>query len=212
MKLNPLETLLARRTPGVMDVTREYAVLVPLIPQGDGRYTLLYEVRAAALAHQPGEICFPGGQLEGEETPAACALRETEEELAIPPAAIRVLGRLDVLAHRTGSLIHPILGVVDPAAAKALRPSPAEVAETFQVPVDWLLAQEPEEFSYPLRPAPGADFPYDRLGIPPDYPWVPGRERVPAYHWQDRIIWGITGRITRHFTALLRQSQQEERP
>ena len=211
MKLNPLETLLARRTPGVMDVTREYAVLAPLIPQGDGRYTLLYEVRAAVLAHQPGEICFPGGRLEGEETPAACALRETEEELAIPSAAIRVLGRLDVLAHRTGSLIHPILGVVDPAAAKALRPSPAEVAETFQVPTDWLLAREPEEFSYPLRPAPEADFPYDRLGITPDYPWVPGRERVPAYHWQDRIIWGITGRITRHFTALLRQSQQEER-
>lgn len=195
--------------PTLLGARQEYAVLCPLIQQPDGVH-LLFEVRAAGVS-QAGEVCFPGGRMEAGESPAACALRETEEELAIPPAAVRVLGRLDVLAHRTGSLIHPILGVVDPAAAEALRPSPAEVAETFQVPVDWLLAREPEEFSYALQPAPEADFPYDRLGIAPDYPWVPGRERVPAYHWQNRIIWGITGRITRHFTALLRQSQQEER-
>ena len=195
--------------PRLLGGRSDFAVLVPLVETEQG-LCLLYEVRAGGI-RQPHEVCFPGGRMEPGETPTACALRETEEELAISPAAVRVLGRLDVLAHRTGSLIHPILGVVDPAAARALRPSPAEVAETLQVPVDWLLAQEPEEFSYPLRPAPGADFPYDRLGITPDYPWVPGRERVPAYHWQDRIIWGITGRITRHFTALLRQSQQEER-
>ena len=50
---------------------------------------LLFEVRADTLDRQPGEVCFPGGHMESGETPAACALRETEEELSIPSAAIR---------------------------------------------------------------------------------------------------------------------------
>lgn len=173
---------------------REYAVLVPLAEQA-GALHLLFEVRAETLNRQPGEVCFPGGRLEGAETPTACALRETWEELAIPPAAVEVLGLLDYQSGQGEFLLHPVLGLVDPAAAEALRPNPAEVKEVFWVPVEHFCTHPPAVYSYDLLPDVGEDFPYDRIGFPQGYRWRRGRMDVPVYPWGDRAIWGLTGRI-----------------
>ena len=51
-------------------------MLVPLVERPEG-LCLLYEVRADTLGRQPGEVCFPGGKMEGAESPESCALRET---------------------------------------------------------------------------------------------------------------------------------------
>ena len=86
MELEKLKRSLLERTPGLMDATGQYSVLVPLV-EGEGGLSLLYEVRAGSLRRQPGEVCFPGGRLEGAESPEECALRETWEELGIPARA-----------------------------------------------------------------------------------------------------------------------------
>ena len=198
-----LEHLLKGRTPGLMDVRGCYGVLVPLVP-GERGLELLYEVRARTLRRQPGEVCFPGGRLEGAETPEGCALRELEEELGIPPSAVQVLGRLDFIAHRSGFIMYPILGLVERGAAEGMTLSPGEVEETFRVPLDHLLSHPPQEYSYELLPHPAEDFPYELVGITRDYPWQRGRETVPVYPWQGRAIWGLTGRITRHLVELIR--------
>ena len=93
MELDKLNKLLEVRTPGLMDATGRYAVLVPLVESEQG-WQVLYEVRAAKLHRQPGEVCFPGGKMEGTESPESCALRETWEELSIPQDHIHLLGRL----------------------------------------------------------------------------------------------------------------------
>lgn len=76
--------------PTLLEARHEYAVLCPLVERPDGLH-LLFEVRSAGVS-QSGETCFPGGQMEPGETPADCALRETEEELSIPRAEIRLSG------------------------------------------------------------------------------------------------------------------------
>ncbi|MFR3920841.1 MAG: NUDIX domain-containing protein [Dysosmobacter welbionis] len=72
----------ADHVPGLLGARHSYAVLCPLVERPDGLH-LLFEVRSAALHRQPGECVSPGaGWRRGDAE--QCALRETEEELAIP--------------------------------------------------------------------------------------------------------------------------------
>lgn len=200
-----LKNLLSGRTPGLMDARAAYAVLVPLVEGEDGNYSVLYEVRANTLRRQPGEVCFPGGRMEAGETPEICALRETEEELGIPASSIRVLGRLDFIAHRANFIMYPILAVVSAEGVANMHPSAAEVGETFQVPLDYLMSTPPQEYNYELIPKTDENFPYELIGIPRDYRWQKGGENVPVYPWEGHAIWGLTGRITRHLVGLLKE-------
>ena len=199
--LNALARALRVRNPGLMDSRRTYAVLVPLVER-DGALHLLYEVRARTLRRQPGEVCFPGGRMEAGETPEECALRETYEELSIPPEKIQLLGRLDFIAHRASFLMQPVLGLVDATALADMRPSPAEVDQVFFVPLSHLLEAEPIVYGYDVIPTPAGSFPYELIGIPRDYQWQLGHENVPVYPWQGRAIWGLTGRITRNLIQI----------
>ena len=193
-------------TPGLLDGRQSYAVLVPLVERSDGLH-VLYEVRALTLRRQPGEVCFPGGHIETGEGPEQCALRETFEELGIPEEKIRVLGRLDFVAHRANFIMYPILAVISGETADHMEPNPAEVGETFEVSLSHLLETEPIEYDYELIPSPARNFPYELLNIPRDYKWQRGRENVPVYPWQGHAIWGLTGRITRHLVRMVRQWQ-----
>ncbi len=203
--LTALKRTLHTRIPGLMDAKRAYAVLVPLVER-EGELCLLYEVRASTLRRQPGEVCFPGGRMEGGESPKECALRETWEELAIPSGCVKLLGQLDFIAHRANFIMWPVLGVVDSAALERMVPNPAEVEEIFFVPLAHLLETEPVVYEYELIPTPAENFPYELIGIPKDYQWQHGSENVPVYPWQGRAIWGLTGRITRNLTQICKAS------
>ena len=113
-------------------------------------------------------------RLEPGEDAVSCALRETWEELGIPRPAVEVVAELDWLTHQGGFVLYPVLGIVSPEAAERLHPGPAEVKETFFVPVDWLRAHPPEVYAYPLIPRVGEDFPYARIGFPQGYRWPGG--------------------------------------
>jgi 8-oxo-dGTP pyrophosphatase MutT (NUDIX family) len=183
------------RRPGLLGARREYAVLCPLL-EGDGGLQLLFEVRASAL-RQGGQVCFPGGQLEPGETPEDAALRETEEELAIPRSAVKLLGAADFLCNQAGFLLRPVVGLVSAEGLAAMRPSPAEVAEAFTVPLAFFRDTAPQVWTYALAPQPPEDFPYEAVGIPRDYPWARGQVEVPVWHYQGHVIWGMTARIVR---------------
>lgn len=186
------------RVPGLMGARSAYAVLVPVVCEPGREPALLFEVRAGTLRRQPGEVCFPGGKMEPGETPVQCALREAEEELGIPPAAVEVVGELDFIAHQSGFLMYPVLGRVEGRGPEGERINAAEVAESFLVPLSFFEKNPPELWTYPLIPQIPDDFPYERLGIPRDYPWRSGRGEVPVYLYEGHTIWGLTARIVRH--------------
>lgn len=198
MDMHALETYYSRHIPTLQDASGEYAVLIPLLPQEDGLH-LLYEVRASSLHHHRSEVCFPGGRMEPGESSAACALRETWEELGIPPEQVRVFGEADFLYLRSEGLMRPVVGLLPPLSPEALTPSPQEVSSVFTVPVQWLIDNPPELFRYSLRPEVGPDFPYDAVRTPADYTWTPGAMEVPVYRGLPYPLWGLTARITMHF-------------
>jgi 8-oxo-dGTP pyrophosphatase MutT (NUDIX family) len=113
------------------------AVLVPVVDGPDGLAVLLTR-RTAHLNAHAGQISFPGGRFDPEDADAAaCALRESQEEIGLDPARVEILGRLDTYLIRTGYRVTPVVGLVTPPLA--LRADPFEVEEIFQVPLDFVI-------------------------------------------------------------------------
>ena len=198
MDLRAIEQYYRRHTPTLQDARAEYAVLIPLLHMKDGLH-LLYEVRASSLQHHRSEVCFPGGRMEQGESPTACALRETWEELGIAPQQIQVFGEADFLYLRTEELMRPVVGLLRDVDPEALILNPQEVSVVFTVPVSWLFQNPPQLYRYPLKPEVGADFPYDAVQTPADYTWTPGSMEVPVYRGLSFPLWGLTARITNQF-------------
>lgn len=195
--------------PGLLGARHSYAVLCPLVERPDGLHLLL-EVRAASLRRQPGEVCFPGGRREHGETPRETALRETWEEIGIPPEEIRVLAPLDLMQDISDRVVYPFLAEISAAGAARLKASAAEVKNVFFVPVDYLLNYKEEVYRYVVSAKVDDDFPYERIGFPKTYPWRKGYMNVPIYEYQGHFIWGMTGRMVRWFLQQLRQMEQQE--
>lgn len=118
-------------------VLREAAVLVGLVMRPSGTHVLL-TLRTDTLRHHAGQVSFPGGRVEpGDRDAVSAAMRETREELGIAPASVRPLGYLDPLATITGFRVVPVVATIDPGYVA--RPDPGEVAELFEVPLEFLL-------------------------------------------------------------------------
>ena len=142
-------------------------------------------------------MCFPGGRMEPGETPEECALRETEEELAIPADEVELFGPTDFICNQRGFLLRPVVGLVSAAGMERLRPSPAEVAEAFTVPLAFFRESAPVAARYELVPQVPEDFPYAAAGIAQDYPWSRGMVEVLSWQYEGHVIWGMTARIVK---------------
>lgn len=117
---------------------RPAAVLIPLLQSGpDKPLRLLLTQRTAHLRDHAGQISFPGGGLNPGEDALAGALREAHEEIGLDPAAVDVFGQMPQYHTGTGFSVAPIIGFVQTPCR--LVPDPGEVAEIFDVPLDFIL-------------------------------------------------------------------------
>lgn len=183
-------------TPGVIASTDGYAemfsgeklycaaVLVPLA-WWNGEWHLVFTRRTEAVEHHKGQVSFPGGGCDPQETtPEQTALREAEEEIGLKKDDVRLLGRLNEYLTITHFRVTPVVGVMPwPYDVKA---EEAEVERVFTIPLNWL-----------ANPAN-----WDERPLTPD-----GSERsfqVISYHPYDgEILWGASARITHNFLAVL---------
>lgn len=116
---------------------RAAAVLIPIVHH-EGRYAVVLTQRTEHLSSHPGQVSFPGGRTdEGDQSSVHTALRESEEEIGLPPHAVTVLGALGQLLMPSGYCVTPIVGLV--ADDTPLTPSPREVAHIFHVPLQLAL-------------------------------------------------------------------------
>lgn len=118
---------------------REAAVLLALTREPNSHIVLIK--RAAHLAKHGGEVAFPGGMWEpGDCSLLGTALRETEEEIALPMRQVEVVARLARQVTRTAVQVTPFVGLFDPALE--LRPDLAELDAVFRVPIAHLLDRD----------------------------------------------------------------------
>ncbi|MCL6706986.1 CoA pyrophosphatase [Pseudomonas sp. R2.Fl] len=130
--LNP-ETLLEVEGLKLKDA----AVLVGIVDDpGDAKVILTQ--RTAKLRKHSGQIAFPGGGIDADDTsPEVTALREAHEEIGLEPRFVETVGRLPQYLSGTGFRITPVLGVV--SRGFAITPNPHEVDEVFEVPLSFLM-------------------------------------------------------------------------
>ena len=150
----------------------EAAVLVPFYGLGDDP-GLIFTERRADLRRHAGEISFPGGRRDHPgESLLATALREAEEEIALDPSAVEVVGALPPIGtFVTNYKVHPFVGLI--GDRQELRPNPAEVESILHLRLDTLRE------SFEMRRL-------VRRGVP---------FRTPTFEVERQMIWGATARI-----------------
>jgi len=161
---------------------KESAVLVFLILK-DHQLHFCLTRRNRNMKHHPGQISFPGGRREeNESTMAETALRELEEETGSDKTKVKIIGRLSELYVSVSNfIIHPIVGYID--HEPEFKIDPEEVEELILLPV--------ESF-------------FDKKNIVSiEIDTTSGKLNVPCFRIKETIIWGATAMIVAEFTALL---------
>jgi len=157
------------------------AVLVPLVAHPEGMTVLLTQ-RTDHLADHAGQIAFPGGRIEPTDAdPVAAALRESEEEVGLPASHVEIIGRLPTWITITGFEITPIVGIV--RSPYPSHPDPYEVAEIFEVPLDFIA--DPANHQRHSRE------------------WKGRQRSFFVLPYQDRYIWGATAGILVNLAEVL---------
>jgi len=149
------------------------AVLVPLTYVND-EWHILFTRRTDRVQSHKGQVSFPGGACdEGETTPEQTALRESEEEIGMQPADVKILGRLSQLITISSFRVTPVVGVVPfPYAFKV---ATFEVARVFTIPLLWL-SDRNNYWEFFLRDS--------------------ERSLITYHPYDGELLWGATARMT----------------
>lgn len=180
------------------------AVLIPILIC-DGGCQLLFEVRASALKTQPGEVCFPGGGMEKDETPQQTAIRETMEELLVRKDQIEIIGKLDPTTSPSNAPLWSYIAVLHDYEGTW---SPDEVDHVFTVPLNFFLNTEPRHELVDLRQIPGDDFPYELIPGGHSYNWRMKKHEI-LFYPTEPVIWGMTARLVYHLTWMIQAGEEE---
>jgi 8-oxo-dGTP pyrophosphatase MutT (NUDIX family) len=129
--------------------------------------------RPSNMRSHPGQVAFPGGKIDPGEDAVTAALREAHEELGINPADVTVIGPSDTYCTGSGYAITPVIAVVPPDLE--LSPSPTEVAQWFEAPVDFVF--DAENYVH-------------HEGF-----WQGRERRYIEILWEQHRIWGVTAGI-----------------
>ena len=144
--------------------------------------TVLLTERTAHLSTHSGQVAFPGGRADPEDaTPAHTALREAQEEVGLAPDYVEVLGALPTYVTGSSFIITPVVALVRPDCV--LKPNPYEVADLFEVPLEFL-----------LNPANHRRHVFDLDGVHREWFSMP-YQRGDKNHF----IWGATAGMLRNF-------------
>jgi 8-oxo-dGTP pyrophosphatase MutT (NUDIX family) len=151
---------------------RPAAVLAAITERADRPGFLLIH-RPSNMRSHPGQVAFPGGKIDPGESAEEAALREAYEELGIQPRDVHLIGASDTYRTGSGYAITPVIAVIPPDLE--LNPSPTEVAQWFEAPVDFV---------------------FDSANHTHHSAFWQGRERrYIEIMWQEHRIWGVTAGI-----------------
>ena len=148
----------------------EAGILVP-VTDDENNPEMIFTLRSANLKTHRGQVSHPGGKRDPEDSSlAATALRETHEEIGLPPDQVDVIAPLSQVMSRYGILVTPYVGVVP--GDHPVVPNPYEIESVFRVPLSFFLEDRRERT--------------DALSF------LNHTFYVPCYRWERYQIWGLS--------------------
>lgn len=145
------------------------AVLVGILPGKDAASIVLTE-RSENLKNHPGQISFPGGSREEDDTSlTTTALRESHEEIALPVDMVEVMGYLPDYPTITGYRVTPVVGMLDPAAESVMQPDGVEATRLIHLPLERAL--DITAYEKKIMQRNGFDVPVFHLAHENDHIW-----------------------------------------
>ncbi len=157
------------------------AVLIPIVDRGEAY--LAFAKRTERVGTHKGQIGFPGGVVDpGDPSVLDAALRECEEEIGLPRAAVEPLGALDdTETVATSFVITPFVGLV--ARPVLWQPDGEEIEKVIEVPYRALVDAGNLRVETWIR---------DGLA----------REMY-FFDYQGETVWGATARILKDYLDLM---------
>jgi len=169
--LNLIRARVPEHMPSPTQMNQAQAAVLMAITDSPQQPELVLTQRATHLSSHAGEVAFPGGKRDDIDAgPVETALRESEEEIALPPAEVEVVGAMPMSVSKMGLQVVPIVGIIPHRIS--LTPSEAEIETLFRVPMNFFLEQPP--LDYTEREFQGVTY------------------RVPCFHFDGHVIWGLT--------------------
>ncbi|WP_251978881.1 CoA pyrophosphatase [Salinicola avicenniae] len=168
--LEKLRQRLQAHRPMPLDASLpQAAVLLPVVTHAEP--TLLLTQRTRHLKQHAGQVAFPGGKREPADADLlATALRESREEIALPPSEVEVIGQLSDVLSLHGLRVTPYVGLVPPDLP--LLAEPGEIETIFEVPLRYLLG-DPRTHTDVIEIDEVAHY-------------------IPSYRVDGRVIWGLS--------------------
>ncbi|MEX0663013.1 MAG: CoA pyrophosphatase [Balneolaceae bacterium] len=135
----PVEESNARKRTAPVDASPS-SVLIPIFIDENNQLNVILTLRTSGIRHG-GQICFPGGRSEQNEEPLATALRESQEEIGLPPEDVQVIGSItSFYLHHTNNKIEPFIGFLE--KKPKLTRNPNEVEEIITVELNILATED----------------------------------------------------------------------
>jgi len=147
------------------------AVLIAITNETNPK--VLLTRRSAYLSNHAGEVSFPGGKRDPQDTSnIVVALREAYEETALNPFDVQLLGDLPMQKARNGMLVKPVVGLIPPEVELVAQPT--EIDRIFFASLKQLM--EVPAVPYEVR------FAHQSLYFP-------------SMRVENEIVWGLTARM-----------------
>ena len=147
------------------------AVLIAITDESDPK--VLLTRRSTLLNNHAGEVSFPGGKRDPQDTSnIVVALREAQEETALNPFEVQLIGDLPMQKARNGMLVKPVVGLIPPKVE--LIPQPSEIDRIFFASLQHLMEAPPTPYE--------VSFAQQKLYFP-------------SMQVEDEVVWGLTARM-----------------
>jgi len=174
LKLSPIANGVPSRTFKPNKNTKLSSVIILLSENENGKIQTFFTLRNKNLRHHSGQISFPGGRLDADETPLQAARRECIEEIGVVDIEI-ICNLTELFVPPSNTTIFPHVAICDNSASFRLNTD--EVDSIFAYQLDYFL--DKKNLHKQIRTIEGfqAEVPFWEVG-------------------QSEVLWGVTAMIT----------------